>query len=1013
MRQIEILPPYEAKQFDCPPIFNYEERKSFFILPSELLSIIASSNELNRIGIVLQYGYFKATGKFYRSEKYQKDDVHHIAKLLNIKFTKDFFLAYSNSTKNNHKRIVLNLLGYELFSKYKEVFKESVLQLVSKQMHPRKMLFALVDQLRIRKIEIPNYDTFARYITEEFNTFENTQLKKLNSILTESQLKALNQLTESDGTSYRRPMLIDLKNINQSVEPGKIKDSLRGLLIIKKLHQELSSAIATLGLSSEAMSYYGIWIIKAKVTQINEMVEDPKRHLYLLSFIEHQFKVWQDTLIEVLLKCVKAKLNLIEKSVNQLNNDNLPKKNKLTKSVLKGYEKTTIAVSRVRNVVYDSLLSSDIKVDKVKEIVSENQSVEEENQGQDALELKQKITDEQQNMCFFNILLKLSTKLQNRVADIIKYLDFIVHDSEADLGEALKYYQSNKITKASPAAFLNELEYNIVYANGVFNVSMYKAIFYVKIYKAIKSGAISLIKSYKCMPIELYLIEEKEWDAQKDKLLERAGLLEFKDIEKVFIKLRSLDKRFYEVNARIKNKENKYVVTRSDGGITAYTPAIEKPEYESIAKLIGNETYVPILQMMSDTNAAAKFTNNFTHYKIKGSKAIPQNEILFAGIFALGSNIGMHKLASTAIGINYNTLINAVKWYFSLGNLYAVNNAITDYMNRLWLPNQFKKEKALLHTSSDGQKRCVSAESLNANYSYKYFGHGKGSNIYTFIDERGILFYSTVFSSSERDAAYVIDGLLHNAQFKSDMHSTDTHGYSEIVFAVSYIMNISFAPRIKDISSVSLVSFSQIIGDLENKEYSVLPNHYINTDLITNNWDSILRLITTIKLREHRASTIIKRLSSYTRQHPLLSAIKEFGKIIKSSFILEYIDSVELRQVIEKQLNKGELANKFSSAVSFANNQEIMQVDQENQEIAIMCKTIIQNIIILWNYLELTKLIIRSDNDEKKSIMSNILSASILTWRHVNLLGTYDFSNLIYHNDNEISHADILNYQAS
>ena len=93
-------------------------------------------------------------------------------------------------------------------------------------------------------------------------------------------------------------------------------------------------------------------------------------------------------------------------------------------------------------------------------------------------------------MCFFNILLKLSTKLQNRVADIIKYLDFIVHDSEADLGEALKYYQSNKITKASPAAFLNELEYNIVYANGVFNVSMYKAIFYVKIYKAIKSGAI-------------------------------------------------------------------------------------------------------------------------------------------------------------------------------------------------------------------------------------------------------------------------------------------------------------------------------------------------------------------------------------------------------------------------------------------------------------------------------------------------------------------------------------------
>ena len=32
----------------------------------------------------------------------------------------------------------------------------------------------------------------------------------------------------------------------------------------------------------------------------------------------------------------------------------------------------------------------------------------------------------------------------------------------------------------------------------------------------------------------------------------------------------------------------------------------------------------------------------------------------------------------------------------------------------------------------------------------------KAQNLSTFIDERGILFYSTVFSSSERDAAYVI-----------------------------------------------------------------------------------------------------------------------------------------------------------------------------------------------------------------------------------------------------------------
>ena len=152
-------------------------------------------------------------------------------------------------------------------------------------------------------------------------------------------------------------MIVDLKNISQSVEPGRIKDSVRGFLIIKKIHQELSSAITTLNLSSEAMRYYGVWVIKAKVTQINKMVTDPERYLYLLSFIEHQFKMWQDTLIEVLLKCIKSQLNHVEKSVQQLNNLSLPEKNQLATSVLKGYENTKLSVNMVRNVVYDESLS--------------------------------------------------------------------------------------------------------------------------------------------------------------------------------------------------------------------------------------------------------------------------------------------------------------------------------------------------------------------------------------------------------------------------------------------------------------------------------------------------------------------------------------------------------------------------------------------------------------------------------------------------------------------------------
>ena len=64
---------------------------------------------------------------------------------------------------------------------------------------------------------------------------------------------------------------------------------------------------------------------------------------------------------------------------------------------------------------------------------------------------------------------------------------------------------------------------------------------------------------------------------------------------------------------------------------------------------------------------------------------------------------------------------------------------------------------------------------------------------------------------------------------------------------------------------------------------------------------------------------------------------------------------MELRQRIEKQLNKVEASNRFSKAVFFGNNQEFTVSTSEEQNIANNSKRLIQNAIILWNYLYLTK----------------------------------------------------------
>ncbi|MEZ5835017.1 MAG: Tn3 family transposase [Geminicoccaceae bacterium] len=146
-----------------------------------------------------------------------------------------------------------------------------------------------------------------------------------------------------------------------------------------------------------------------------------------------------------------------------------------------------------------------------------------------------------------------------------------------------------------------------------------------------------------------------------------------------------------------------------------------------------------------------------------------------------------------------------------IGQLRDGDVVVVDAME---LPDIYRRSSGRLHTSSDGQKFEIRTESLNANYSFKYFGKGRGVSAYTFIDERNLLWYSLVFSASERESAYVIDGLMHNDVVDSDVHSADSHGYTEVIFGITHLLGVSYALRIADLdqAAVSPVPLAQRPG---------------------------------------------------------------------------------------------------------------------------------------------------------------------------------------------------------
>ncbi len=469
--------------------------------------------------------------------------------------------------------------------------------------------------------------------------------------------------------------------------------------------------------------------------------------------------------------------------------------------------------------------------------------------------------------------------------------------------------------------------------SGKVNVSLYKTYLFYAIKSAIQSGALNLAESYKFSSFDSYLIPIQKWNKYRESLLEKSGLEEVINVEKELSSLKqTLEEEYTSVRDTLEKGENSSAKIDKSGKLAVSTPPQEDLKERDLSDFLP-KTESSLFEVLNTINESTGFTNNFEHLHQKNSKKKPSVSSILAGVTGYGCNIGVSRMGRLVRAVDKVDVDYATRWHFSVNNLHNANNKILRLTEDLQLSTLYTTTGEPRHTSSDGQKFSVGIESQDASYSHKYFGTQKGVSVYSFIDREHKLFHSTVMTPSEREASYVIDGLLANEVVQSEIHSTDTHGYSEVVFAVTHLMGVSFAPRIKSFKKQHLYSFKT--ASEANKEARVLLSQgRIKTDLIEEQWEHILRFMATIKLKETTASQLFKRLSSYSRQHPLYRALKQFGRIIKTIFILRYVDDVELRQSIEKQLNRVESYHQFGKAIFFARNQEFNYATRDEQLIA-------------------------------------------------------------------------------
>lgn len=217
---------------------------------------------------------------------------------------------------------------------------------------------------------------------------------------------------------------------------------------------------------------------------------------------------------------------------------------------------------------------------------------------------------------------------------------------------------------------------------------------------------------------------------------------------------------------------------------------------------------------------------------------------------------------------------------------------------------------------------------------------------------------------------------------------TDTAGYSDVVFGLFWLLGYRFSPRLADIGEAR---FWRIDNSANYGVLDGLTKNKINTDLITNNWDDMLRVAGSLKLGTVNATDLMRSLQRGNQPSNAAKALGELGRIIKTLYLLSYIDDETYRRRILTQINRGESRHSLSRTVFHGQRGEIRQRYREGQEDQLGALGLVVNVIVLWNTYYMDAAVNKLSSLGQATHREDIVRLSPLGRKHINMLGRYYF----------------------
>lgn len=989
-KRLQILGAEELDALYGLPRFTPEERQEYFALSPPDLAALAPLHSLkSRLYGILQLGYFRARHQFF---VFRLHDVEEDARYLQAFYFPTLpasFLEWTitKATRLKQQRLILALCQYRLCNAHTRRQLQSKAQQAARvSSKPVYLLRTLLHYLEEQHIVVPGYrllqETISHALTEEQQRLSTL----LRQYLTGADRQALQSLLADAPGLYA---LTQLKREPRDFRYREIQRELRRREQLQALYAIAQRVLPALGISNESITYYASLVSYYSVYKLKHLKTGPVA-LYLLCFVFHRYQRLHDHLFHSLLYHVRRYTDEAKEAAEERiaayrleGNQNLHKAGQ----VLKLFTDTRIAAQTPFGDVQAQAFA--ILPRPQLEFVADHITTD---------------AHFDEMAWLWEQIDTLAPQFKRHLRPLVLAIDFSMSASHTPLRIAVQFLKDT-LRKGQPLGQvpLSRVPQHVIPDSSKRYLyrqdtqgqrwllpNRYEFLLYRLLRNGLESGDVFCRESVRFRSFEDDLLTDQQWQ-QKEHLLLGTDLplLQQPIAEHLAALEQRLETRLAEVNRRITSGENSALQLNSrnpQGRWTLqYPPSTEPVNHPFFDAL----QQVDISQVLAFTHRHCQFMDAFEHVVGRYVKQPADERTLTACLIAWGTNMGLGKMGEIS-DLSYHTLSTTSENFLRLETLRAANDRISNATAQLSIFHHYDIG-GRVHSSSDGQKFETRLPTINARHSPKYFGLHKGVVAYTVVANH-IPINARIIGANEHESHYVFDLLFNNTtEIQPEVHSTDTHGTNAVNFALLHLFGYQFAPRYRDF-------YDQVRTTLYGFKH---PRHYttgvlrpvrkINTTLITEDWDNIQRILVSLALKTTTQSIIVGKLSAYARKNKTRRALWEYDNIIRSLYLLEYLDSPPLRQQVQRALSRGENYHQLRRAVAYANFGKLRFRTEHDQHLWGECSRLLTNGIIYYNASILSNLLALKEAREDTEGMALLARVSPVAWQHINWYGRYEF----------------------